>query len=88
MSGVSEVQTRQVDERNQQNDLSPHKVAADKEHNEGKLEQVEDNEVASNTGSCVDIVAILGEKVTNVSNLKNEQDNPGNNSVDVLLCWI
>jgi len=76
MSGVSEVQARQVDERNQQNDLSPHKVAADEEHNEGELEQVEDDKVASNTGSCVDIIAILGKEVTNVSNLKNEQDNP------------
>jgi len=73
---MSEVQTRQVDKGNQENDLGPNKVAANEKHNEGELEQVEDDEVASNTGSCIDIVAILREEVANVSDLENEQNNP------------
>lgn len=63
-------------------------MAADEEHDESELEQIEDDEMASDTGSCVDIVDILGEKVTDVSNLQDEQNNPRHKSTGNVLFEI
>lgn len=42
---MTEVQARQVKEVNDQDDLSPDEMAADKEHDEGELEKVVEDEV-------------------------------------------
>lgn len=44
---VAEVQSRKVEEVDDQDDLSPDKVRADKQHDKGEVQQVVQNEVAS-----------------------------------------
>jgi len=59
-------------------------MSSDKEHDEGELQQVVRNEVASNPSGCIDIVGIGGEKMPDVSDLEDPKDNPvdgGNDGV-------
>jgi hypothetical protein len=76
VSVVAEVEGGQVEKVDDQDDFSPVVVATDEQHDERKLEEVVDYEVASDTSGCVDIVGIGGEKVPDVSNLEDEEDNP------------
>ena len=50
---VAEIQRRQVDKVEDDDHLGPAKVAADKEHDKGKVEQVVENKVASDAGGGV-----------------------------------
>jgi hypothetical protein len=52
------------------------KVRADKEHDKREMEEVVEDEVASNAGGSVDNVGVAREEVANVTSLENEQDNP------------
>lgn len=76
MSRVAEVQAAQVEEVDDQDQFGPDKVGANKEHDEAELQEIVDNEMASDTGSCVDIFGVLGEEVTNVSHLEDESNKP------------
>jgi hypothetical protein len=59
MRVVAEIEERQVEEVDDQDELSPSKVASDEEHNESKLQEVVENEVASYTSSSLDILSLV-----------------------------
>lgn len=85
VSVVAEVQRAQVEEVEDEEQLSPVEVRADKEHDEGEVEEVVQNEVASNARRSVHNVGIGGEEMGNVAALENEEDDPvdgGNDGVD------
>ena len=73
---VAEVEGGEVDEVGNENHLRPGKVRADKEHHKGKVEEVVEDEVATNTGSSVDGISVLGEEVEDVAKLKGEEEDP------------
>jgi hypothetical protein len=58
---VAEVERGEVDEVENENDLSPVEVRADKQHDKGEVEEVVEDEVASNTGSSVNNVRVARE---------------------------
>jgi len=82
---VAEVERGEVEEVDGQDDLSPDVVAADEQHDERELEEVVDDEVASNTSCCVDIVGVRGEKVPDVSDLQEEEEDPVDRGDDCIL---
>lgn len=55
---MAEVERGQVDEVENENDLSPVEVRADKQHDKSEVEEVVEDEVASNAGSSVDNVRV------------------------------
>ena len=73
---MPEVQRRQVEEIDNKDEFSPDEVSTNEQHDEGKLQEIVENEMASNTSSSIDIFGIVGEKVPDVSNLQEEEDNP------------
>lgn len=73
---VAEVERGEVDEVGNENHLSPSKVRADKEHYKGKVKEVVEDEVATDTGRGVDGVSVLGEEVQDVAKLKAEEEDP------------
>jgi hypothetical protein len=81
---VAEVKRGEVDEVEHQDNLGPVKVRADKEHDKCEMEEVVEDEVASNAGGSVNDVGVAREEVANVTSLENEQDNPVDGSDD----WV
>jgi hypothetical protein len=73
---VTEVEGGQVEEVDDEDQLSPAKVTADEQHDKCEEEKVADNEVASYTGSSVDIVGIGGEEGPDISDLQDEENDP------------
>jgi hypothetical protein len=59
MRVVAEVKRRQVEEVDDQDDLSPDEVSADEKHHEGKLQEVVEDEVASNPSGSLDMFALI-----------------------------
>jgi hypothetical protein len=78
---VAEVEEAQVGKVEQKNELSPGEVGADKEHDEGEVEKVVEDEVAADAGGGVHVVGVLGEEVTDVSKLEDEENDPANELV-------
>lgn len=74
---VAEVERREVDEVDDENHLGPVEVGADEEHDEGKVEEVVEDEVAADAGGGVDDLGVLGEEVGDVAKLEDEEDDPG-----------
>lgn len=73
---VAEVERAEVDEVDDEDQLSPVEVGADKEHDKGEVEEVVKNEVASNAGGSIDVVRVAGEEVGNVASLQDEENDP------------
>lgn len=73
---VAEVEARQVDEVEDEDDLGPVEMRADKEHDEGEVEEVVEDEVAADAGGGVDGVGVLGEQVGDVAELEDEEEDP------------
>ena len=73
---VAEVERGQVEEVDNQDQFSPDIVTADEEHDECKEEEVVDDEVASYTSGCIDIVGIGGEEGPDISDLRDEEKEP------------
>jgi hypothetical protein len=81
---VAEVERGQVDKVEDEHDLGPEEVGADKEHDPSKVEKVVDDEVAPNAGRGVDMLGALGEEVGDVAELEDKERNPedvGNDAV-------
>jgi len=76
MCVVAEVKGGQVEEVDDQDDLRPDKMPANKEHDEGKLQEVIEYKVASNTSSSLNMLTALREQVPQVSDLKEEDSEP------------
>ena len=73
---MAEVEGRQVEEIDNQNDFSPDEVSTNEEHNESEVQQVVEDEVASDTRCSENVVGILGEQVPNISDLEEEESDP------------
>jgi len=73
---VAEVERRKVNEVQNQDDLGPVEVRSDKEHDKGEVEEVVEDEVASNAGGSVNNIRVAREEVANVTSLEEEEDNP------------
>lgn len=51
-------------------------MRADEEHDKGEVEEVVEDEVASNAGGGMNMSGIRREEVANVATLKDEEDDP------------
>lgn len=80
---MTEVERGKVEKVQQQDDLSPVKVRSDKEHDEGKVEEVVEDEVAADAGSGIDNVGIAREEVPDVAGLENEENDPVEKSLAI-----
>lgn len=69
---VAEVERRQVGKVENQDELSPAKVAPDKQHDKSKVEEVVENEVAADGGGGIQGVGIARPKMNDVDGLENE----------------
>jgi len=76
MSRMSEVQSAEVEEVDDQDDLSDEEMSSDEEHDEGELEKVVEDEVASNTSCSLYFLHVLREEVPQVNNLEEEEGQP------------
>lgn len=74
---VAKVERDQVDKVDDQHQLGPVKVGADKEHDKGRVEEVVEDKVAADARGGVDNVRRLGEEMTNVAKLEDKEDDPG-----------
>jgi len=86
---VPEIEGGQIKEVDDQDDLSPDEMSSNEEHDEGKLQEVVDDEVASNTRSSLNIVTVLREEVPQINDLEEEEENPverGNDSIQSKWC--
>jgi len=91
VGAMAEVEEGKVEEVDDQDELSPEELGADKEHNECKLQEVVENEMAPDAGSCIDIVEVGGEQVPHITNLKEEKGDPikrGNDRVQGKGCVV
>lgn len=76
ISIVAEVEEGKVEEVDNQEDLCPPEMCTNEEEHETKVEKVVENEVASNTGSRLNVLVILGEEAPDVAELNDEEDEP------------
>lgn len=74
---VAEGQRAEVEEVDNQDELSPDEVAANEEHDEGKVQQVVRDEVGADGASRVHLLDVAREKVPHVADLRDEQDDAG-----------
>ena len=73
---MTEVEGGQVEEVDNQKDLGPNEVGANEEHNKAEMQEVVENEVASNTSSSVDVGIVIREEVPCVTDLKEKEGEP------------
>ena len=73
---VAEVERAQVEEVDDQDQFGPVEVRANEEHDKGKVEEVVDDEMASNARRSVHDVRIGGEEMANVASLQDKEHNP------------
>lgn len=78
---VTEVEGDEVEEVDDQKHLGPPEVCTNEEEDKTEVEEVVDNEVASNTGGRLDVLVILGEETPDVTELDGEEDKPERGSV-------
>jgi len=76
MGRVAEVQEGQIEEVEDQDDLSPDKVSSNEEHDECELKEVIEDEVGTNSSSSLDMGGGIGEEVPHVCDLEEEQSEP------------
>lgn len=71
---VAEGKGGEVEEVDDQDDLSPAEVSTGEEHDEGEVEEVVQDEVRPYSGGSVDLFEVAGEEVEDITNLQDEQD--------------
>lgn len=74
---VTEVERGKIDEVENEDNLSPVEVRADKEHDKGEVEEVVEDEMTSDAGGSVNDVRVTREEMADVPSLEDEEDNPG-----------
>jgi len=65
-------------------------VSADEEHHEGKLQEVVEDEVASNSSGSLYMFTLIREEVPEVSDLKQEEGKPierSDEGIQGKRCW-
>lgn len=73
---VAKIERREVDEVENEDELGPVEVGADKEHDKGKVEEVVEDEVVADAGGSVGALDVAGEEVADIANLQDEEANP------------
>lgn len=73
---VAEVQRGEVDEVDDEDELCPDEVTSYKQHHEGEVKKVVENEVAAARASCVLLLHVGREEVSNIAKLGDEQNDP------------
>ena len=73
---VAEIQRRQVEEVDDEDQLSPGEVRADEEHDEGEVQQVVEDEVAANGAGRVHRLDVAREEADEIAALEDEEDDP------------
>lgn len=73
---VAEVQRRQVEEVNDQDHLGPGEVRSHEQHDEGEVQEIIEDKVATHCASGIHIIGIAGEKMADVANLEDADDGP------------
>lgn len=82
---MAEVERGEVEEIEDQDDFSPVEVRSDKEHDEGKMEEVVEDEVAANARSSIDDVGVAREEMSNIAGLEDEEHNPVRQAISVIM---
>jgi len=88
---VAEVEGGQIEEVDNQNDLGPNEVGANEEHDEREMQEVVENEMASNTSSSLNVGIVTREEVPCVTNLKEEKSEPikrGDQGIESKWGWM
>lgn len=85
---VAEVQRCEVEEIDDQDDLGPDKVRADKQHHKGEVQQVVEDEMASDRACRIDVLDLTREEVSDVAELEDEEDEPGRDKVSMCVCEL
>lgn len=73
---VAEVERREIEEVDDEDDLGPDEVAGDEQEHKGGVQQVVEDEVATNSASGVDGLDLGREEVGDVASLEDEENNP------------
>lgn len=73
---VAEVERREIEEVENENNLGPVEMRLDKEHDKGEMEEIVQDEVASDAGGGIDDVRVAREEVAYVTSLEDEEENP------------
>jgi len=73
---MTEVQEGQIEEVDDQDDLSPDEVSSNEEHDECELEKVIEDEVGTNSSSSLDMSSGIGKEVPHVCDLEEKQSEP------------
>lgn len=73
---VTEVDRGQVEEVEHEHKLGGPEMGADPEQQEGRLEYIVDNEVASDVGSSSNPLGVIGKEMPDVADLKDKERNP------------
>lgn len=73
---VTEVCGREVEEVDDKENLSPPEMGANEEQDESEVEEVVQNEVASNAGRSLDICIVVGEEVPDITELEEVENGP------------
>lgn len=73
---VAEVERGEVEEVDDEYDLGPDEVGANEEHDKGEVQQVVKDKVATDAGSSIDVVGILGKEVADIADLQDEKHDP------------
>lgn len=71
---VAEGEGREVEEVDDQDKLGPAKVGAGEEHDEGKVQEVVQDEVRAYCGGGIDLFDVGREEMQNIADLQDEQD--------------
>lgn len=88
---MAEVEGGELEEVEGKRDFGEDEVGAGPEHNVGKIEEVEQDEMRSNTASCLHPNLIIRKQMPDISQLTNEHPNPVNadkDMVDTKRSWV
>lgn len=66
---MTEVKEGKIEEVDDQDNLSPDEMGSDEEHDKGKLEEIVENEVRSNSCSCLNMCTLVREEVPHITDL-------------------
>jgi hypothetical protein len=91
MGVVSEVKARKVEEVDNEDELCPDEVGADKEHDECEVKEVVDYKVGTNSSGRVDVVSVVRKERPDIASLANEKCEPverGNEGIQGEWRWM
>jgi hypothetical protein len=73
---MSEIQEGEIEEVGDQDQFSNQEESTDEEHHKSKLEKVVEDEMASNSSSCLNMFGFVREEMPYVDDLEEEEGEP------------